>query len=58
MGLLSLVFVAVLVAFGPIFGGEKLTITAEQVDGKKRLCVRAFVDARTRAFVGVSRESA
>ena len=32
MGLLSFVFVAVLVAFGPIFEGEKLVVTEEQID--------------------------
>ena len=43
MGLVSLVFVAFLVAFGPFVGGEKLVVTEEQVDGKKRVRVLVCV---------------
>ena len=57
MGLLSLVFVAVLVAFGPFFGGEKFAVTEEQVDGKERVCVLAWIFACAHSWV-YSRESA
>lgn len=43
MGKLSLYFVAILVAFGPFFGGEKFAVTEAQLNGKKRVWERACV---------------
>lgn len=56
MGLMSLLFVAVLVAFGPFFAGENFVVTEKQNEGKKCVCVcrcvHACVYVRVRAFVG------
>ena len=49
MGLRSLVFVAALVAFAPIFGGEKLVVTEEQIEGEKR--ERGWPSARTHGWI-------
>ena len=37
MGKLSLSFVAILVAFGPLFGGQQFSVTDVQLNGKKRV---------------------
>ena len=43
MGKLSLCFAAILVAFGPFFGGQQFAVSGAQLNGKKRVWERACV---------------